>query len=148
MTPAARRIDTELAYAVGEAFRLDVRVPDGKITADVADGWLTLDGDVEWEFQRTAAADAARRVAGMRGITNNISVTPNRLSAYDVSQSITKALEQRADRTAEDIVVSTNGNIITLTGKVSSFADRRAAEAAAWSVPGVTKVRDELAVVG
>jgi osmotically-inducible protein OsmY len=112
----------------------------------VTNGWITLEGDVDWRYQRDAAARAVRNLAGVRGVTNNIKISAKQVSAFDVSKSIKQALERRADRTAEHINVEAHGNIVTLKGSVPSFADRRAAEGAAWSAPGVTAVHDELAV--
>jgi VCBS repeat-containing protein len=140
------RSDTDIANAVADALVWDVQVPDTKIKAAVTNGWITLDGDVEWRYQRDAAARAVRNLAGVRGVTNNITVTAKGVSAYDVGKSIKEALERRADRTAEHINIETLGSVVTLTGTVPSFGDRRAAEGAAWSAPGVTDVHDELAV--
>jgi VCBS repeat-containing protein len=141
-----QRSDTDVAQAIVNALVWDVQVPNTKITAAVTNGWITLEGDVEWQYQRDAAARAVRNLAGVRGVTNNITITAKRVSASDVSKSIKEALERQADRTAERINVATLGSLVTLTGSVPSFGDRRAAESAAWSAPGVTEVQDELAV--
>ena len=141
-----QRSDTDIAHAVVNALAWDVQVPDAKIKAGVTNGWITLEGDVEWRFQRDAAARAVRNLAGVRGVTNNITIAAKRVSSFDVGKSIKQALERRADRTAEHINVTTAGTVVTLTGSVPSFGDRRAAEGAAWSAPGVTEVHDELAV--
>ena len=141
------RTDTDIAHAVVDALAWDVQVPDAKIKSTVTNGWVTLEGDVEWRYERDAAARAVRNLAGVRGVTNNLTVTPRRVSTYDVSHSIKQALERRAERAAERITIETDGGVVTLKGSVPSFGDRRAAEGAAWSAPGVTEVRDELAVV-
>lgn len=141
-----QRSDTDIAHAVVDALAWDVQVPDTKIKAAVTNGWITLEGNVEWRYQRDAAARAVRNLAGVRGVTNNVTITANRASSSDVSKSIKEALERRADRTAEHITVATLGSVVTLTGSVPSFGDRRAVEGAAWSAPGVTDVHDELAV--
>lgn len=141
-----QRSDTDIAKAVVDALAWDVQVPDIRIKAAVKNGWITLEGDVEWRYQRDAAARAVRNLAGVRGVTNNITVTAAKVSAYDVSRGIKEALDRRADRTAERINVEASGSVVTLTGTVPSFGDRRAAEGAAWSAPGVTDVHDELAV--
>ena len=140
------RSDTDIAQTVIDALEWDVQVPDTKIKAAVSNGWITLQGDVEWRYQRDAAARAVRNLAGVRGVTNNIMITAKRVSSHDVSKSIKEALERRADRTADRINVETLGSVVTLTGTVTSFGDRRAAEGAAWSAPGVSDVLDELAV--
>jgi osmotically-inducible protein OsmY len=143
---AFSRTDTELAHKAVDALMWDIQIPDYRIRCKVSDGWITLDGDVDWQYQRDAAARDVRNLTGVRGVTNTIRVLPKRVSAYDVTRNIRKALERRADRTAEHINVFTKDGVVTLTGTVSSFGERRAAEGAAWSAPGVAEVRDELAV--
>jgi len=138
--------DTEIAHKVVDVFAWDIQVPDDKIKTVVTNGWVTLEGEVEWKFQRDAAAKAVRNLAGVRGVTNNITMMPKSASPLDVSRSIKDALERRADVTAEHITVQTRGSVVTLKGNVPTFADRRAIEGAAWSAPGVTDVHDELAV--
>jgi osmotically-inducible protein OsmY len=134
-----QRSDTDIARAIVNALAWDVQVPDTKIKSAVTNGWVRLEGEVEWRYQRDAADRVVRNLAGVRGVTNNINiaVTATRASSYDVSRNIKEALERRADRTAERINVKTTGDVVTLTGSVPSFADRRAAEGAAWSAPGV-----------
>jgi osmotically-inducible protein OsmY len=141
-----QRTDTDIARAIVDALGWDVQVPDTKIKSAVTNGWVTLEGDVEWRYQRDTAARAVRNLAGVRGVTNNIIVTPKPVASRDVDRSIKQALERRADRTAEAISVETKDGVVTLKGSVPSFGDRRAAEGAAWSAPGVKEVRDELAV--
>lgn len=139
--------DTEIAHKAVDALNWDMQVPENKVKVTVTNGWLALEGNVEWHYQRDAAARAVRFLAGVRGVSNNIKVTPKPVSTYEVSKSIKAALERRADRTAERIDVLTHDGVVTLKGSVPSYADRRAAEGAAWSAPGVTEVKDELAVV-
>lgn len=142
----ASRSDTDLAHKVVDALEWDVQVPTEKIKARIANGWVTLDGEVEWKFQKDAAARAVAFLSGVRGVTNNIAILPTSVSVFDVSDNIKTALRRRAEREAEKIsVVAVNGTV-TLTGTVDSFADRRAAEGAAWSAPGVKDVRDEIVV--
>jgi osmotically-inducible protein OsmY len=113
----------------------------------VHNGWITLEGQVGWQYQRDAAARAVRNLIGIRGVINAIRVMPERVSTFDVSQTIKEALERRADHTAEKITIKARDGVVTLSGSVPSFADRRAAEGAAWSAPGVKEVHDELAVM-
>ncbi|MEO8621484.1 MAG: BON domain-containing protein [bacterium] len=143
---AYNRTDTDIAHRVVNALASDIEVPDEKIQSRVANGWVTLEGEVIWQFQRDAATRCVRNLVGIRGVSNNLMVKPNPVSEVDVTRSIKQALERRADRTAEHVVVTARGGIITLTGSVPSFEDRRAAEGAAWSAPGVSEVHDELAV--
>ena len=141
-----QRTDTDIAHAVTNALAWDVEVPDDRIKTTVSDGVVRLDGDVGFRYQRDAAAKAVRTLSGVREVINNITVTTKTIPASDVARSIKEALERRADRTADHILVHTNGTVVTLTGTVASIGERRAAEGAAWSAPGVTDVRDELAI--
>ena len=141
------RSDTELTQRITDALAWDVEVPKNEVTASVGDGLVTLDGQVEWQYQRDAAARVVRGLIGVRGVTNDIRVTVKPVSSDDVSRTIKEALERRADQTAARIVVDTVDGVVTLTGSVPSFGERRAAEGAAWSAPGVKEVRDALAVV-
>lgn len=142
----AARSDTDLAHKVVDALEWDVQVPSDKIKAKIANGWVTLSGEVEWKFQKDAAARAVAFLSGVRGVSNNLTVKPGAVSVFDVSQNIKDALRRRADREAEKISVLTVDGTVTLKGTVDSFADRRAAEGAAWSAPGVKDVHDEIIV--
>ena len=140
------RPDPELAHKVVEALEWDVQVPDERIKAAVSNAWVTLEGEVAWAFQREAALRAVRNIVGVRGVTNKITLVPPSVSQYDVTVKIKDALRRRAERDAAGITVETDGNVVTLKGKVPTFAERRAAEGAAWSAPGVKEVRDEIVV--
>lgn len=139
------RSDADIAHQIVEAFRWDVQVPDQLITAQVSKGLVTLNGDVNWAYEREAAGMTVRNLAGVRGVKNLI-VVKSPVSTYDVSRKIKAALHRRADREAERIQVEAEGDVVTLTGTVNSYADRRAAEGVAWSAPGVREVKDELVV--
>ena len=142
------RSDTEIAHQIVNALFWDVSVPDMKVKARVADGWVTLEGDVDWSYQKAAAYSAVRNLTGVLGVTNQIKVMPVAASGYDVTKSIKAALHRRAEEDAKTIHVTTKDHVVTLSGSVSSFAERRAAENAAWSAPGVQGVEDNLVVVG
>jgi osmotically-inducible protein OsmY len=142
---ASVRTDTEIAHQVVNALLWDVSVPAG-VKARVGDGWVTLEGNVDWAFQKDAAYRAVRNLTGLRGVTNAITIRQPMTSTYDVTQHIKNALRRHADQDAEKITVVTKDHVVTLSGTVSSFAERRAAEAAAWSAPGVQEVRDDLTV--
>jgi osmotically-inducible protein OsmY len=139
------RSDSDLAHQIVEALRWDVQVPDERIKAKVARGWVTLEGDVDWAFQREAAERDVRSLTGVSSVTNVIRVK-SPIATADVSQKIKDALRRRADRDADRIRVEAMGDVVTLKGTVSSFAERRAAEGVAWSAPGVREVKDELIV--
>ena len=133
------RTDTEIAHAALNALKWDVEVPDDKITLRIEDGRVLLEGEVDWQYQRTAAERAIRNLAGVKSVGNLISVKPKHVSSFDVSAKIKEAFKRSAE------VDSSKVNVI-LKGFVRSWAERRDAENAAWSAPGVTQVEDRLAV--
>jgi osmotically-inducible protein OsmY/nucleotide-binding universal stress UspA family protein len=139
------RTDTDLAHSVVSTLRWDVQVPDDSVKARVEDGWVTLEGKLEWQYQIAAAERAVRNLTGVRGVSNQI-LLKTRASAPDVKHRIETALKRHAELDANQIQVDVLNGHVTLTGKVRSWAERQQAEVAAWSAPGVTKVDDELAV--
>ena len=120
-------------------------MPDEKITTTVTKGWVTLEGDVEWHYQSTATEQAVRRLVGVTGVNNRIKITPA-VKPADVSDRIQKALKRDAELDASAIRVNVAGSRVTLKGRVRYLGERRAAERAAWSAPGVTEVIDHLTV--
>jgi osmotically-inducible protein OsmY len=141
-----RRSDSEIAHAVAAALLLNVQIPQNAVKARVDDAWVTLDGTVAWQYQREAAAQAVRVLAGVKGVTNAITIRPVVLSPDDVSHRIERALRRSAELDSKSIVVQTNDGEVTLRGTVRSWAEREDAERAAWSAPGVRAVIDRLAV--
>jgi osmotically-inducible protein OsmY len=141
------RTDTEIAHAVVNALRWDTQVPDDTVTARVENGWITLEGDAIWKFQSDAAERAVRYLTGVRGVTNLIRVRP-RASAPVVKSKIEGALKRSAEVDSGRISVEASDGQVTLKGTVRSWAERRDAESAAWSAPGVTLVNDLLTVTG
>jgi osmotically-inducible protein OsmY len=137
-----------LAEAAATALEWDSFVPRGKVTVEVDNGWLTLNGNVSYEYQRGAAERSIRNLLGVRGITNLILVSPALPSARVVKSEIEAALRRHAELDASRISVETSGRKVTLRGKVASWAERRDAERAAWSAPGVALVDDLIAVGG
>jgi len=107
---------------------------------------LTLDGTVQWQFQKAAAEQAVRFLTGVRGITNLVAVRPQKVSAFEVGQMIKDALRRTAEEDADRVTVETSDGKVTLSGRVKSFAERREAERAAWSAPGVSEVEDRIVV--
>ena len=140
------RSDSEIAHKVVDSLQWDIRVPNEKIKARVADGWVTLEGEVEWDYQTQAAFKAVRNLTGVRGVTSLIKIVPSTVSSCDVARKIKEALRRRAEREAGQIIVTTKDHVVTLRGSVPSFAERRLAETVAWSAPGVMDVRDEIVV--
>ena len=142
-----KRTDTDIAQAVLRALDWDIAVPHEKIKARVDDGWVTLEGEVVLQFQRAAAENAVRRLNGVRGVTNQIrlQVRPSAQPA-EVKDRIEAALRRSAEIDARGIQVDAKDSMITLRGKVRTWAERDEAERAAWGAPGVLTVKDELTV--
>jgi len=141
-----QRSDTDIAHAVVNSLRWDTQVPDDRIKATVEDGWIHLEGEIEWQYQKWAAEGAVRNLTGVKGVTNLITVKPRTVSAHEVSQKIKDSLRRHAERDADRITIEARDGRITLRGTVSSFAERQDAERAAWQAPGVTNVEDMIAV--
>jgi osmotically-inducible protein OsmY len=139
------RTDADIAAAVERAIEWNVLVPDDKIHPMVEGGWVTLNGEVEWDYQRRAAEAGVRSLLGVTGVTNRVVVKP-KFTAADVEKKIQEALERQADREARQIKIEVNGAHVTLSGKVRSWAERKAAQGAAWSAPGVANVVNNLLV--
>jgi len=139
------RTDADLAKAVADALRWDVEVPHDTIKTSVRDGWITLEGKVEWQYQRAAADGAVRYLVGVKGVTNQITVAPSSGRSIDVKQHIKDALTRSAETDAQRITVDTaEGGAVTLRGMIHSWAEREDVVRAAWATPGVRKVQDDL----
>jgi osmotically-inducible protein OsmY len=140
----AIRKDSEIAQAVVNSLEWHVWVPK-HVQATVENGWVTLTGTVTWGFQRNSAEDCVRYLPGVKGVSNNITLTPS-AQPTAIKNAIEKALKRDAEIDAENIDVSADGGKVTLAGTVSSFNEREEAETTAWRAPGVTSVENKLAV--
>lgn len=141
------RTDADIAMAAERALEWNVLVPDGKIQPMVEKGWLTLNGEVEWEYQRRAAETAVRNLMGVKGVSNLVNVTP-KIRPADIEKKIRDALARQAEREARHVAISVDGSRVTLRGKVNSLAERNAVHGAAWAAPGVSMVVNDLVVDG
>jgi osmotically-inducible protein OsmY len=140
------RTDTEIAQAAVSALNWNTVVPNNRVSVTVQNGWITLGGEVNWNYQRYAAARTVRDLLGVKGVTNTIVLKPQ-LKTTDVRDKIEAAFKRSAEVDARRVsVVAEDGKII-LSGNVHSWAERQEAERAAWSAPGVKLVEDRLTVV-
>jgi osmotically-inducible protein OsmY len=137
--------DMDIAERVLRVLDWDVLVPKGRIGVEVSRGWVTLDGEVDWHHQRAAAEEAIRKLLGVRGITNQITVRPKTM-AGDVRARIEDAFKRYAALEAGHVNVEIAGNRIVLTGHVNSWHEKEMAQSAAWSAPGVTAVEDHIKI--
>jgi osmotically-inducible protein OsmY len=137
--------DAAIAAASAEALNGDKFVPQGSVTVDVNDGWVTLGGEVRHHYQRQAAEHAVRKVDGVLGIDNGIALTDAPIPS-DVADRITNAFQRAAIINDSLIEVSNVGHTVYLDGKADSWAARQAAEDTAWNAPGVDLVIDRLEV--
>lgn len=142
---SSSRPDPDIARAALDALKWNILVPSDRIKVKVEKGWLTLEGDVDWHFQREEAERAVRYLTGVKGVTNLITVHA-RPTPSDVKRKIKDALERAAEFDAERITVEIDGHTAVLRGTVRSYAEKRDAERAARNAPGVTDVENDLVV--
>ena len=137
--------DEDIAGRAASLLKWSAVVPDRAIDISVTKGWVTLGGNVEWDYQRRKAEASVRDLAGVRGVVNNIAVRP-RVQAGDVTSRIQQAFTRDAQLEAGQIKVSVTGGRVKLEGHVKNWQERNAAERAAWAAPGVSAVEDFVTV--
>lgn len=140
-----RWADDTIAEGALQSLASDAAVPKDRITLKVEDGWVTLNGEVAWHYQKTAVEHDVHNITGVRGLTNKISIKPP-VQSVAVRDKIAKALARTAALDAAAISIQTDDGHVTLSGKVHSWGERRLVEDAAWSAPGVSEVDDKLSI--
>jgi osmotically-inducible protein OsmY len=145
VAPRPERTDAQIAAAAATALSLSVSIPKDQVKVVVRDGTLTLDGTLDWEYQRLAATRLVRDLKGVRQVVNLITLRP-KTTAKDVKGKITAAFHRSAQLDADSMQVEVDGTRVTLRGKVSSWEEKKRAEQTAWSAPGITEVRNQLEV--
>jgi osmotically-inducible protein OsmY len=140
---SSTRNDVDIARSVDNVLQWTTYLPENSIKIKVEGGWVTLSGEVAWEFQRQAAISAVRYLMGVKGVNDQLAIKP-KISAPVVKADIEAALKRRARKDAQEISVSVQGTDVTLSGKVHSWSERELATNTAWASPGVKHVVDNI----
>jgi osmotically-inducible protein OsmY len=142
---SSQRIDPDIAEAVVRALEWDAFISVDKLDVTVSKGWVTLKGEVEWQYQKQDAERVVRRLSGVNGVTNLITVKP-RVAPSDLKARIERALARSAELDAKRITVEVDGSKVTLKGTVRAWAEKQEAERQAWQAPGVTSVDNRITI--
>jgi osmotically-inducible protein OsmY len=145
LDPHHERGDADIAVAIETAFKWHAQIPEDRIRIEVEKGWVTLTGEVDWDYQRHNAELVVRPVTGVVGVVNQITIRQRSAPEY-VARRIREALARYADEEWRGIEVKVDGSTVTLLGSVNSWAERSAVQAAAWAAPGITQVVNQLEI--
>lgn len=145
LEPGHKKSDSEIAAAAESALKWQSLLPVDRIRVKVEKGFITLSGEVDWDYQRRSAEKAVRSLIGVIGVYNTITLKPSVMPS-NVEARICQALTRHAQDEAKNIQVAVQGSTVILKGKVDSWIERNAVVNAAWAAPGVTLVTNELVV--
>jgi osmotically-inducible protein OsmY len=146
MPSVDERPDPEIARDAVSAIKSQLPISSERIKVVVKNGWVTLEGQVEWQYQKNTAENAVRRIKGVKGVSNLIVLKPS-AEPTEIKSKIMEAFKRNAELDANRIQVEANGSEVILKGTVRSWVEREEAERVAWSAPGVTRVEDRIVVV-
>lgn len=139
-----QKTDTEIAEAVKNALMWNSAVNEGDVDVKVDNGWVYLEGKVDWYYQKTAAQRNVENLTGVKGVTNNISLKSKAIDAKSIKNKISAAFHRNATIDSSTILVESTGDKVTLRGKVKSWAEKKEAEKVAWAAPGVLAVDNKI----
>jgi osmotically-inducible protein OsmY len=142
---SAERTDSDIATAALNALKWDALIPEDRVKVSVSKGWVTLEGEVDWNYQRHDAEWAVPRLTRVRGVTNLIKVKPQ-ATPSELKKKIEDALVRSAETDAQHITVEVQGSKVILSGTVRSWVEKREAERVAWSAPGITSVDNRIVI--
>lgn len=142
---STERTDADIAQAAALALKIDTTTPPDQVKVIVEHGWITLEGRVDWYYQKSSAESAVRHLAGVKAVTNAIAVTPKVIPA-EVRSQIEQAFKRNAQIDARRISIEAHDRKVILCGTVRSWAELHEAETAAWAAPGVSEVDNRLTV--
>ena len=144
---AGEHTDADIAKRAANKLDWNLTVPRGAVSVKVDNGWVTLKGEVPFDYQRRAAERVVRDIPGVKGVSNLISLKPS-AAPTNIKGEIEKTFRRQAALDAQNIIIDVSGSTVTLRGSVRSWAERRDAERIAWAAPGVTTVKNEIRVAG
>ena len=144
---AGEHTDADIAKRAANPLAYNLTVPRGAVSVKVDNGWITLKGEVPFDYQRRAAERVVRDIPGVKGVSNLISLKPS-AAPTNIKGEIEKTFRRQAALDAQNIIIDVSGSTVTLRGSVRSWAERRDAERIAWAAPGVTTVKNEIRVAG